>query len=66
MSSSHKADPRLILTSRPSKNGLPSRMHEVGVPTDPAKGLAAQGFRNQAQYWACLKMYVERKRLEQV
>ena len=38
---------------------------EVGIPTEEAKDLAAQaqGFRNQAHYWAWLRVYVERKRL---
>ena len=40
-------------------------IHEGGIPTDQAKDLAAQaqGFRNQAHYWAWLRVYVERKRL---
>ena len=40
-------------------------IHEGGIPIDQAKDLAAQaqGFRNQAHYWAWLRVYVERKRL---
>ena len=40
-------------------------IYEAGIPTDQAKDLAAQaqGFRNQAHYWAWLRVYVERKRL---
>ena len=40
-------------------------IHEGGIPTEEAKDLAAQaqGFRNQAQYWAWLRVYVDRKRL---
>ena len=41
-------------------------VHEGGIPTHIAMDLAAQaqGFRNQAHYWAWLRVYVERKRLE--
>ena len=40
-------------------------IHEGGIPTNQAKDLAAQAqsFRNQAHYWAWLRVYVERKRL---
>ena len=40
-------------------------IYEGGSPTDQAKDLAAQaqGFRSQGQYWAWLRVYVERKRL---
>ena len=40
-------------------------IHEGGIPTDEAKDLAAQaqGFRNQAHYWAWLRVYADRKRL---
>ena len=40
-------------------------IHEVGIPTELAYYLAAQaqGFRNQAHYWAWLRVYAERKRL---
>ena len=40
-------------------------INEGGIPTEQAKDLAAQaqGFRNQAHYWAWLRVYVERKRL---
>jgi len=40
-------------------------IHEGGIPTQIAMDLAAQaqGFRNQAHYWAWLRAYVERKRL---
>ena len=38
-------------------------VHEGGTPTYIAMDLAAQaqGFRNQAHYWALLRVYVERK-----
>ena len=41
------------------------KVHEGGIPTHIAMDLAAQaqGFRNQAHYWAWLRVYVERKRL---
>jgi hypothetical protein len=40
-------------------------IHEGGIPTGQAKDLAAQsqGFRNQAHYWAWLRVYLERRRL---
>ena len=40
-------------------------VYDGGVPSDQAKELAAkaQGFRNQAHYWAWLWVYVERKRM---
>jgi len=40
-------------------------VYDGGVPTHIAMDLAAQaqGFRNQAHYWAWLRVYVERKRL---
>ena len=39
--------------------------YEGGIPTDQAMDLAAQaqGFHNQAHYWAWLRVYVEKKRL---
>jgi hypothetical protein len=39
--------------------------HEVGILTELAYCLAAQaqGFCNQAHYWAWLRVYAERKRL---
>ena len=45
--------------------GIAAHIHEGGIPTDEAKDLAAQaqGFRNQAHYWAWLRVYVYRKRL---
>ena len=40
-------------------------IYEGGIPTDEAKDLAAQaqGFRNQAHYWAWLTVYVDKKPL---
>ena len=40
-------------------------IYDGGIPTDQAKDLAAkaQGFRNQAHYWAWLRVYVDRKKL---
>jgi len=40
-------------------------INEGGIPTQIAMDLAAQaqGFRNQAHYWAWLRVYLERKRL---
>ena len=42
-----------------------NNIYEGGIPTEQAKDLAAQaqGFRNQAHYWAWLRVYVERIRL---
>ncbi len=40
-------------------------IHEGGFPTDQVKDLEAQaqGFRNQAHYWAWLRVYISRKSL---
>ena len=40
-------------------------VYDGGIPSEQAKDLAAQaqGFSNQAHYWAWLRAYAERKRL---
>ena len=40
-------------------------VYEGGILTKEGKDLAAQaqGFRNQAQYWALLRVYAMRRRL---
>ena len=65
MSSSHTADPNLIPDIEAFEERVAIHIHEGGIPTNQAKDLAAQaqGFRNQAHYWAWLRAYVERKRL---
>ena len=42
------------------------QIYESGIPTDQAKDLAAQaqGFSSQTHYWAWLRAYLKRKRLE--
>ena len=59
------ADPSLIPDIESFKERVAIHIHEGGIPTDQAKDLAAQaqGFRNQARYWAWLRVYVDRKRL---
>ena len=59
------ADPAHIPDIEAFKERVAIHIHEGGIPTDQAKDLAAQaqGFRNQAHYWAWLRVYVERKRL---
>jgi hypothetical protein len=59
------ADPSLIPDIEAFEERVAIRIHEGGIPTEEAKDLAAQaqGFRNQAHYWAWLRVYVERKRL---
>jgi hypothetical protein len=65
MSPTTIADPALIPDTEAFEERVAIHIHEGGIPTDQAKDLAAQaqGFRNQAHYWAWLRVYVERKRL---
>ena len=65
MSPTTIADPALIPDVEAFEERVAIHIHEGGIPTDQAKDLAAQaqGFRNQAHYWAWLRVYVERKRL---
>jgi hypothetical protein len=65
MSRTTIADPALIPDIEAFEERVAIHIHEGGIPTDEAKDLAAQaqGFRNQAHYWAWLRVYVERKRL---
>ena len=59
------ADPALIPDIEAFEERVAIMVYEGGIPTEEAKDLAAQaqGFRNQAHYWAWLRVYVERKRL---
>ena len=59
------ADPGLIPDIEAFEERVAIHIYEGGIPTEEAKDLAAQaqGFRNQAHYWAWLRVYVERKRL---
>ena len=54
MSSTTMADPALIPDIEAFEERVAIHIHEGGIPTDQAKDLAAQaqGFRNQAHYWA--------------
>ena len=65
MSPTRIADPSLIPDIEAFEERVAIMVHDGGVPTDQANNLAAQaqGFRNQAHYWAWLRVYVERKRL---
>ena len=65
MSPTTISDPSLIPDIEAFEERVAIHTHEGGIPTDQAKDLAAQaqGFRNQAHYWAWLRVYVERKRL---
>ena len=65
MSSTTIADPSLIPDIEAFEERVAIHIHDGGIPTDQAKDLAAQAqsFRNQAHYWAWLRLYVERKRL---
>ena len=58
-------DPSLIPDIEAFEERVAIHIHEGSLPTDQAKDLAAQaqGFRNQARYWAWLRVYVDRKRL---
>ena len=65
MSQTMTADPGLIPDIEAFEERVVIMVHEGGIPTYSAMDLAAQaqGFRNQAHYWAWLRMYAERKRL---
>jgi hypothetical protein len=65
MSPTTIAEPALIPDIEAFEERVAIHIHEGGIPTDEAKDLAAQaqGFRNQAHYWAWLRVFVERKRL---
>ena len=65
MSPTTIADPAFIPDIEAFEERVAIHIHDGGIPTDQAKDLAAQaqGFRNQAHYWAWLRVYVERKRL---
>ena len=65
MSHTTTADPRLIPDIEAFEERVAIHIHEGGIPTEEAKDLAAQaqGFRNQAHYWAWLRVYVDRKQL---
>ena len=65
MSPTTTADPSLIPDIEAFEERVAIHIHEGGIPTNQAKDLAAQaqGFRDQAHYWAWLNAYVARKRL---
>ena len=65
MSPTTIADPAFIPDIEAFEERVAIQSHEGGIPADHAKDLAAQaqGFRNQAHYWAWLRVCVERKRL---
>ena len=66
MSCTTTADPALIPDIEAFEERVAIMVFEGGVPSDQAKDLAAkaQGFRNQAHYWAWFRAYAERKRLD--
>ena len=59
------ADPALIPDIEAFEERVAIMVFEGGVPSEQAKDLAAQaqGFSNQAHYWAWLRAYIERKKL---
>jgi hypothetical protein len=65
MSQTTIADPRLITDIEVFEERVAIMVHDGGIPSHIAMDLAAQaqGFRNQAHYWAWLRVYLERKRL---
>ena len=65
MSPTTIADPALIPDIEAFEERVAIMVNDGGIPTYIAMDLAAQaqGFRNQAHYWAWLRVYVERKRL---
>ena len=66
MSHTTTADPSPIPDIEAFEERVAIMLYDGGIPTYVAMDLAAQaqGFRNQAHYWAWLRVYVERKRLE--
>ena len=65
MSPTTIADPVLIPDIEAFEERVAIHIHEGGIPNDQAKDTAAQaqGFPNQAHYWAWLRVYVDRKQL---
>ena len=65
MSPTTIANPALIPDIEAFEERVAIHIYEGGIPTDEAKDLAAQaqGFRNQAHYWAWLTVYVDKKPL---
>ena len=65
MSPTTIADPALIPDIEAFEERVAIMVNDGGIPTYIAMDLAAQaqGFRNQAHYWAWLRVYVERRRL---
>ena len=65
MSCTTTADPSLIPDIEAFEERVAIMVYDGGVPSDQAKDLAAkaEGFRNQAHYWAWLWVYVKRKRM---
>jgi hypothetical protein len=59
------ADPALIPDIEAFEERVAIMVYDGGIPSEQAKDLAAQaqGFSNQAHYWAWLRAYAERKRL---
>ena len=60
MSPTTIADPSLIPDIEAFEERVAIMVHDGGIPTYIALDLAAQaqGFRNQAHYWAWLRVYV--------
>ena len=65
MSPTTIANPALIPDIEAFEERVAIHIYDGGFAIDQAKDLAtqAQGFRNQAHYWAWLRVYVDRKRL---
>ena len=65
MSPTKIADPALTPDIEAFEERVAIHIHEGGIPTDQAKDPAAQaqGFHNQAYYWAWLRVYAMRRRL---
>ena len=65
MSQTMTADPSLIPDIEAFEERVAIMLYDGGIPTYVAMDLAAQaqGFRNQAHYWAWLRVYVDRRQL---
>jgi hypothetical protein len=65
MSRTAKADPALVPDIEAFEERVAIMVYEGGVPSEQAKDLAAQaqGFRNQAHYWAWLRAYAKAQKL---
>ena len=65
MSCTTTADPALIPDIEAFEERVAIMVYEGGIPSEEAKDLVAQahGSRNQAHYWAWLRVYAKKQKL---